>query len=525
MSIGDVGLPGVRARARARVGDNGAPVSLVVIATLVALFALLPLFFVVAEAVQAGGEGLQLVFRSRVADLLGNTLRLVVASTALCAVLGTGAAWLVERTTLPWRRLWGPLLAAPLAVPAFVGSYAWVSLTPSVQGYTGAVLIVSLSYYPLVYLPVAAALRGLDPALEEAARVLGHGPLRTFWRVVLPQLRPALGGGMLIVALHLLAEFGAFAMLRFQTFTTAIYTEYQSSFNGPAANMLASVLVLLCLLLLLAELRLRGKARYSRLGPGTVRTPRRVTLGKFTPLALAGVLVLLVVSLVVPLAIMLRWLLIGSSAAFPAHALLAATMTSLGLGLAAAVVTTLLALPVALLVERHRGPLSVTLERSTYVAHALPGIVIALALVYFAIHFARPLYQSTPLLIAGYAILFLPMAMVGVRPALAQAQPQLTETARALGSRPSAVLRRVTLPLIAPGLGAAAALVFLMVATELTTTLLLAPTGTQTLATQVWNNTDTLAYAAAAPYALLMVIVSAPAVYLLTRAGRRAELV
>lgn len=513
----------VRPRARTATGRSPWLVSL---AVLVALFALVPLMFVIGEAAQAGGGDVQrLLLRARVGHLLWNTIRLVAASTALCGAVGVGAAWLVERTTLPGRRVIGPLLAAPLAVPAFVSSYGWVSLTPAVQGYGGAVLIVTLSYYPLVYLPVAAALRGMDPALEEVSRSLGHGPWRTFARVTLPQLRLALGGGMLIVALHELAEFGAFQLLRFQTFTTEIYTEYQASFNGPVANLLAAVLVALCLLLLLAEVRLRGRGRYARLGPGSARALPRVALGRGTPVALAAVAALLVVGLGVPVGSLVHWLVIGTSASFPVGSLAAAAGTSLGLGLAAAVATTVLALPVALLAERHRGTLPTVLERSTYVAHALPGIVIALALVFVAIHLVPAIYQTTPLLIAGYAILFLPMAMVGVRGALAQAAPVLTETARSLGAHPLAVLRRVTLPLIAPGLGAAASLVFLMVATELTTTLLLAPIGTQTLATQVWSATGSLAYAAAAPYAALLVAISAPAVWLLTRAGRKAEIV
>lgn len=496
----------------------GRPVVLVALATLVALFALIPLFFVVAEAVHVGGDELRrLLFRPRVARLLANTVELVTLSTLICAVLGTGAAWLTERTDLPGRGVARPLLAAPLAVPAFVAGYGWVSLTSSVQGFAGAVLIVSLSYYPLVYLPVVVALRGLDPALEESARSLGHGPWRTFLRVVMPQLRPALGGGMLIVALHLLAEFGAFQLLRFQTFTTAIYAQYLSSFNGPAANLLAGVLVMLCLLLLLGELRLRGGARLSRVGQGAARSPRRVRLGKAKPFALAAVVSLLVLALGVPVGSLVHWLSVGSSAAFPLGPLLSATATSLGLGLASAAVTIALALPVALLVERHPGPLANLLERSTYVAHALPGIVIALALVTVTIRFARPLYQTTPLLVGGYAILFLPLAMVGARSALAQAAPGLTDAARALGKRPLVAFGRVTLPLIAPGLGAAAALVFLLVSTELTTTLLLAPIGTQTLATRFWAETGTLSYAAAAPYAALMVLLSAPAVYLLTR--------
>ncbi len=185
---------------------------------------------------------------------------------ALTAVLGVALAFLVERTDVPAKPLWHGLLVAPLAVPAFVNSYAWVSLDRSIVGYGGALLVITLSYYPLVYLPVVAALRGLDPALEEAAWSLGQSRWHSFRTVVLPQLRPALFGGVLLVGLHLLAEFGALQLIRFQTFTTAIYDQYGSTFNGAAANMIAGVLVLCCLLLLLGELRLRGHRRLARVG-------------------------------------------------------------------------------------------------------------------------------------------------------------------------------------------------------------------------------------------------------------------
>ena len=129
-------------------------------------------------------------------------------------------------------------------------------------------LIATLSYFPLVYIPAAATLSRLDPAIEQSAASLGLGAWRAFFRVVLPQLRIAMTGGGLLVALHLLAEYGAFAMIRFDTFTTAIMVQYQSTFNGTAGNMLASVLVFLCLILLLVEVRSRGSARYARIGSG-----------------------------------------------------------------------------------------------------------------------------------------------------------------------------------------------------------------------------------------------------------------
>ena len=187
----------------------------------------------------------------------------------MSAVIATACAWVVERTDVPVPRLWRGLLIAPLAVPAFVNGYGWVSLTHAVEGFAGAVLIVSLSYFPFIYLPVTASLQRIDPALEESARTLGLGRVASLVRVVLPQLRPALLGGGLLVALHLLAEFGALQMLRFPTLTTAIYDQFGSTFNGPAANLTATVLVLLCLVVLVTELRLRGRTTLARVGGGT----------------------------------------------------------------------------------------------------------------------------------------------------------------------------------------------------------------------------------------------------------------
>jgi iron(III) transport system permease protein len=494
-------------------------VVLVVLAVAVAALTLLPLGFVAYQAVATGwAEASRLVFRDRTADLLWNTARLTAGCVLLCLLVGTAAAWLVERSDLPLRRLWTVLLVAPLAVPSFVNAFGWVSVTSGLDGYGGALLITTLSYFPLVFLPAQAALRGLDPGLEETAYALGLGRRATVARVVLPQLRPALLGGGLLVSLHLLAEFGALQLLRYPTFTTAIYDQFESSFTSSAAIMLAGVLVLLCLGLLLAELALRGRSRYARIGAGAARGLTRVPLGAARGPVLAGLAALVVLALGVPVASILRWL---TDSTVDGGRLAQATSASLSLGAIAAGVTTVLAVPAAWLAVRHRGRFAAVLERSTYVSSALPGIVVALALVTLAIRGVRPLYQTVPLLVAGYVILFLPRAVVTVRAALAQAPPVLDQVARSLGEGPVGTLRRVTLPLVAPGLGAGAALVFLAVVTELTATLLLSPLGTRTLATEFWQQSNSLAYGAAAPYAALMVLLSAPATYLLTREARR----
>lgn len=483
-----------------------------------AVVALVPLGFVAAYTVAIGPvEAWELVVRPRVGQLLWNTVRLTVGVMALTTVLGVGLAFVVERTDVPLKPLWHGLLVAPLAVPAFVNSYAWVSLDRSVTGFDGALLVVSLSYYPLVYLPVVASLRGLDPALEESAWSLGHSRWRSFRTVVLPQLRPGLLGGVLLVGLHLLAEFGALQLLRFPTFTTAIYDLYGSTFNGAAANMIAGVLVLLCLLLLLGELRLRGHRRFARVGQGTARQAVPVHLERSRVPVLAVLALLVGAAIGVPSYALLHWLRVGSSTEFPVGELLAAAGSTIGLAAFGAVVTTLCALPLAWLAVRHRGRLTTLIERSTYLATALPGIVVALAFVTVSLRVVPVVYQTSLLLVAAYAVLFLPRALVSVRAGLEQAPVVLDDVARSLGSGPLEVARRVTLPVIAPSIGAGAALVFLAIATELTATLMLSPIGTDTLATSFWSASSDLRYGAAAPYALLLVLISIPATVLLMR--------
>ena len=486
--------------------------------TIAAALVLLPLAFLIFQAQQSGwGEVQRLLLRHPVAVLLWNTIRLTLACTVLCAVLGVGAAWCVERTALPARRLWAVALVLPLGVPDFVVGFGWVSIDPALHGYLAAVMIMTLALYPLVYLPVASALANLDAGLEEAARSLGLGPWQAFRRVTLRQIWPAVLGGCLLVTLALLAEYGAFEIVQYRTFTVEIFTEFKLGFDTVAACTLSLVLVALSVAALGGELSLAGRGRAWRAGPGARRIAPRVALGRFTAPVLAGLGALGGLALGVPMGSLVYWMLRGSSSTLPSASILAAAGHTAEYSAGAAVLATALAVPVSALAIRHRNRVTLLIERLAYLPMALPGLVIALGLVAFSVRYAFALYQSALELIVAYSILFLPLAVVGVRSAMGQAPPRLEEVGRSLGRRPSTVWRRVTLPLIAPGLGAAFALVFISSATELTATLLLHPTGVNTLATQFWAYTSELSYGAAAPFAALMVAISAIPAYLLSR--------
>ena len=502
------------------------PVALLTAAALVVALMAVPLVFLLIEAAGAGsGELSQLIFRSLTWSLLWNTVRLAAVVTVACAIIGTGAAWCVERTDLPGRRAWAVLVVIPLAIPDFVVSFGWNSLWTWAHGFTGASIVMTLAVYPLVYLPVAASLRIADPGQEEVARSLGVGRIQTFARITLGQAKGAILGGCLLVALVLLAEFGAFEILGYQTFTTEIFTEFHG-YSFAASCALSLVLVLLSLVVLAGEGALRGRGgRVTRTGPMTQRVtpPQRLGRLRWPVLALFAALVLL--SLGIPIASAVYWMTAGLPPALSGGAnvsLLNAAAHTAGYGAAAGALATVLALPVALLAVRHAGRVRHLLERSTYLVLAMPGVVVAFALSYFTESYAAGFGYGTPALLAAcYAIMFFPLALVGVKASLARAPVSLDEVARSLGQRRLAVLLRVTLRLAGPGMVAAFCLVFLSAVTELTATLLLIPTGTQTLATQFWAYETNLSYSQAAPFALVMIVVAAVPSYLLGRFFQR----
>jgi iron(III) transport system permease protein len=513
-----------RALTRTWSGRGRWPLLSVAGALVAAALVVLPLVFLVVQAQQSGwGEIERLLFRHQVAVLLWNTVRLGVVCTILCAVLGVGAAWAVERTNLPLKRLWAVALVLPLGIPDFVIGYGWVSIAPSLHGYWAAVMVMTLSLYPLVYVPAVTALASVDAGLEEAARSLGLSPARTFMRVTLRQIRPAVLGGCLLVALALLAEYGAFEITQYQTFTVAIFTEFKLGFDAVGACVLSLVLVLISVAVLTGELALGGARRSARSGPGVRRHAPLVELRAMRLPVLGAVGGLVGLALGVPVGALVYWMIRGGSTTLPPASLLSALGHTTAYCAAAAALATALAVPVTSVALRHRGRLTIGLERLAYLPMALPGLVVALGLVSFSVRYALPLYQSALELIVAYAILFLPLAVVMVRASMAQAPARLEEIARSLGCGRTTAWLRVTLPLIAPGLVGAFALVFISSATELTATLLLRPTGVNTLATQFWTYTTNFSYGAAAPYAALMVAIAAVPAYLLSRRVARTR--
>lgn len=500
-------------------------------AALVAAGVLVPLGYLAARALEAEPDALAaLLFRWRNLRLLGHTLGLTAGVLAAATALALPLAWLVTRTDLRGARFATLLGVLPLAVPGYVMAYALLGMTGTngllagllgvawarPSGYLGALAALTLYTFPYLFLNLRTALLGLDPALEEAARSLGYREREVARRVVLPQLRPAFFAGGLLVALHVLGDFGVVSLMRFETFSYAIYLQYAAAFDRVYAAWLALMLLGLTGALLALEARLLKGRRYARTGSGPGRRVRRASLGRWTVPAHAFVALVGLASVGLPVATIVYWFGRGVETS-PWGALGAALWDSTRAALPAALLAAALAVPVAYLGVRKPSWPSRLFERIAYLGYATPPLAFALALVVFSLAAAPALYQSLALLVVAYALHFMAEALGPVRSALYQAPPAVEEAARALGRAPVRAFFAATFPFLRRGVGVSVAFVFLSALKELPLTFLLSPLGFRTLAMGVWGAAGEALFSVAAPYALVLILLSSVLVGLLLR--------
>ncbi|MES1023459.1 iron ABC transporter permease [Gloeocapsa sp. BRSZ] len=507
------------------------PLFLLVTGAITAVTIAIPLTYLVIRTAGVGGEELSdLLLRPRTVTVLLNSAGMAAAVTIFSALIAIPLAFLTVRTDLPWRRFWLVVTTLPLAVPSYVGSFALIAAfgprgsllqllleplgvqqLPSIYGWFGTILAITLFTYPYILLSVRAGLHGIDPAIEEAARSLGYSRRDTFFCVILPQLRPSIVAGSLLVALYALRDFGTPSLMRFDAFTRVIFLQYRSSFNRNLAAALALILVVLVLGILWLENKARSRARYySR---GASRRALQIKLGYWKLPALLFCAGITLISLVLPVGVTLFWLIRGltvggGDAVNLAQDMIQPALNSIWAAALAAIAATICALPVAILAVRFPSRITAIIERCSYIGFGLPGIVVALSLVFLGANYLPWIYQTLPILVFAYLVLFLPQSVGTVRSSLLQVNPQLEESAQVLGRTPWQTLREITLPLVRPGILSGAMLVFLTAIKELPATLLLAPIGFSTLATKIWTATENVAFSDAAAAALTMLLVS-----------------
>ncbi|MFG1479011.1 iron ABC transporter permease [Xanthobacter sp. V4C-4] len=507
------------------------PLGLRLLAAMVAAALLVPLGYLLLRAFAADPATLSgIVFRWRNLELMGNTAALTGLVLAFSTLIALPLAWLTTRSDLPHKKLFTVLAVLPLAVPGYVMAYALIGLAgysglanalfglrlPRPEGLLGAATALTLYIFPYLFLNLRAALLSMDAGLEETARSLGCAPLATFRRVTLPHLLPALASGWLITALYVIGDFGVVALMRFEVFSYAIFTQYSAAFDRTSAAWLSLMLLAVTLVLLLGASRLSARRRLARVGTGLGRRAGDVPLGRLRPLAYAFLALVHGVSLGLPLLTLGYWM---SFVAFDATAgqLASVFLHTLSAAAPAAAVACALAVPLVVLLVRYPSPGTAMLERFVYLGYAVPPLAFGLALVFFALGAVPWVYQSLTLLVAAYALHFLALAIGPLRSALMQMGVRPEQAARALGYGRLETFAKVTLPRLRKSVIAGALMVFIVVVKELPITFLLAPPGFTTLATRVFSYTSEGMLYEAAPYAALLVAFSSLFVGLVVR--------
>jgi iron(III) transport system permease protein len=515
---------------------------LTLLAFAVASLVCLPLFYIGYLAFTADAVVWSRLWNTRIPELLANTAVLAVSVSVGTLVLGVSLAWLIVRNDFPGRRIWEWALVLPLAMPTYVLAYVysyvlrpggpaeeaarWLmgphaqSLSP--YSFEGVSFVMTLDTFPFVYLLTRSALLNFNVSFDEVARVCGVSWLRRVWRVTLPLLRPAIVAGLSLVILYVVSDFGAVSLLRYQTFTYAVYQQVTGRYDHAAAAVLSLLLVGLALISLLAERWFRHRSRFYQT-TGRYRTfPRKQCSPGRGALLTGYCTIVLGLAFGVPAFYLIKW----SAAAIAQGALdgrfIGFVFNSLSLSALAATSAVVIGTPLALLAARRPSRLNLFFLQAAYAGYVLPGPVGALALLVLFFHLLPFWYGTVLVLLVAYIVHFLPAGLQTMEPALQQITPNLEEVSRSLGHTALQTVRHVTLPLVRGGFVAAWVLMFIQSMKELPATLLLRPVGFDTLAVRVWLEASEEYFQLAAPAALLIVIMTLPALLLLVSKDWRA---
>jgi len=492
------------------------------ISAIASLAVIVPIAYLVAKAFQADlSTVVDLIWRRRTFNLFVNTLFLAIGVLAVTTTIALPLAWILTRTNIRYKPVFTLLSVLPLAVPGYILAYTLMGLGganglvpsllgwpfPRLSGYLGSLISISLYTYPYMFLNLKAGLFGLDPSLEDAARSMGYNTKAIIRHVVVPQLKPAFWAGSLIIGLYVLGDFGAVSLMRFETFSYALFLQYSASYDRIYAAWIALMMLGITGSILIIEYKLLRGIKLHRTSSGVARSVHESNLGNLRFPIYIGLILLSVFALGVPLATILYWS-IRSSQSVDFSSLSIALISSLSASVPSALLAAIFALPLAYMSVRYPSRLSNIFERLAWLGYSIPPLALALAFVFFSLSAAPWLYQTLIILIFVYAVHFLAEALGPVRSALLQAPPRLEDAARSLGYTQWRAFQKITFPLLKSGLIAGASFVFLSCMKELPMAFILSPVGFETLAVNVWSYTNEAMFAQAAPYALAILAFS-----------------
>ena len=475
-----------------------------------------PIIYLFIRAAQKPfGQSIDLLFREKTLQVLGTTAILVLAVVVLTLLIGVTLASALHFIRLPFRSLLIIPTVLPLAIPSYVFTYTWIAFIPGFSGTFAAIFILTLSTLPYVILATLAGLRSVDESQIEVARSLGLTNTEIFLRVVLPQIKGYISAGVLLTALYTLSDFGAVSLLNVESLTVTIQNLYRASYDRGAAAVIALVLIAFSTIVVIIDDRVKNRAKAGE----AVKAPtsKKVFIESkgtrfFTLLLLA---VLFILSIVIPFIVLITRFL-DNRVAINWPDLLSASLSTLLVAAIGAMIALVLAAPLGILLSGRSDKFNRFAQRIITIGHGLPGVVVGLALVSVGSKLGV-IYQSIFFLGFAYALLFLAKLVASINASLARVPSGVKDVATSLGANPWAVIKKVVAPIAAPGISLGTILVFLTAMKELPVTLMLRPTGFETLATEIWSSAAINRFNEAAPYALILVLIAALPTFLISR--------
>ena len=483
---------------------------------IVAALALIPIGYLLVRASQKPlAETAQLLLRPKTFEVLATTSALVLTVVATTVVMGVAMATGLHFVRLPFRHLLIIPALLPLAIPSYVFTYTWIALIPEFSGFFAAVFILTITTLPYVILATLSGLRTVDSSQIEVARSLGLTPVQTFRRVVFPQVKSHVSAGALLAALYTISDFGAVSLLNVETLTVTIQNMYRASYDRSAAAVISFVLIAFSTIVVLADERVKQQSSDGSVVKvySTKNSLVKSTWLRF--LVIATIALFALVAVVIPFYVLITRFL-SNQVAINWGDLLSASISTISVAALGALIALVLSAPLGIVLSSGSTRFSRIAQRMVTVGHGLPGVVVGLAVVSIGSKLGA-LYQTIFLLAFAYALLFLAKSVASMSASLSRIPSSVKDVASTLGMNQWMVIKKVVAPIAAPGISLGTVLVFLTAMKELPATLMLRPTGFDTLATHIWSAASINRFNEAAPYALILVLIAALPTFLISR--------
>ncbi len=464
-----------------------------------------------------------------------NSVLLVLLVVCLATLISLPLAFLNVRTNLPFAKYLISISVLPIALPSYVMATTQIELwgprgiaydilnkflgtgpLPSFYGLSGSVIVLTLITYPYIYIGLCATFRRFDFQMIDASRTLGASVPKTFSKIIFPLVMPTVASGSLLVSLYVLSDFGAVALLRFNTFTIAIFNRMYSSIGNYGVLEICSIAILFCFFILFIESRTRSNSRY--FSNSNTANLKILDLGYWRWIILPFALIPSILGFLLPVLVLIYWFISGvyfdNSFDNLFKNIFSDILSTILISFVSALIITLLATIAVLIIRKKIRIISFVLEKVSYIGLSLPGIVVAMSLVFFTINYIDIIYQTFIVLILGYLISFLPAVITPVKSSVSQIDPSLEEASYTLGKGKIMTFYNIIVKLSTPGVIYGGILVFILCLKELPLTLILSPLGFSTLATSIWSSASEAFFMDTAAASLILILIAGIPTYL-----------